>query len=172
VRLGRPGKEQYKMMRFVVRHAWLVVVAALGSLALVASASASPTAAVSVYGQGQTPEFVCPDTSTTFAGINFGATKVGGKLTWQGESGFNIGGDSVNKFGQFTSGTINKNSYSLNGILYEGSCNDVFNEAPATVTISGQCGFNVLIHYRDSNGEYGDFLGDVQCQSFRISGGA
>jgi hypothetical protein len=153
-------------MRFVTRHAWLIVVAVLWSVALIpTSASAGTTRTITGFGGSGPNGLTCPDGSTTGAGINFQATKfASGSFDYN--SGLNIGNQGgTSKQGQISSGNISKNSYSLSGVLGNDQCNNSSEPTPATFTVSGKCGDNVLIKYSDSNGEKGVFLGDVHCGS-------
>lgn len=150
-------------MRFIARYAWLTVVAALGSLALAGSAVASPTKGVT--GFGQTTDFICADgTDAGAASISVSAEKKGSAFSGFVGGQFGIFGPNVTKTGPLFGGTINKNNYSVTGSLSQANCSPFFFEpTPVNVTISGQCGINVVIHYSDAVGEKDDFIGNVSC---------
>jgi len=111
-------------------------------------------------GGGTTNQFLCPSGLLTVATIDFQATKSKGTVS----GFFQIFGAGVNKFGNITDGTINSGSYTLSGVVFPGAfCGGGSTTLPAEATISGQCGQGVTIHYRDTHGEVGDFLGNVIC---------
>ena len=47
--------------------------------------------------------------------------------------------------------------------IIPGTSGTTFNNVVAQATISGDCGTAVTIHYADSLGEVGDFIGNVAC---------
>jgi hypothetical protein len=79
------------------------------------------------------------------------------------QGNFNVFGSSVQKSGNITAGTINASSYSLTATVTFDFCGGTFNQVIAQATISGQCGTAVTIHYVDTLGESGNFVGNVAC---------
>lgn len=129
------------------------------TLALLVVPAASANANHSVQGSGATAEFHCSSGMFTPANIQFQATKSKGGLFG---SGF-VSGGIANLFFQLNSGTINSGSYSLSGSISFQSCGSATSTLPASVTVSGACGTGVTIHYADSYGDVGDFVGNVVC---------
>ncbi len=92
--------------------------------------------------------------------IDFTADKQKGKITgsW----------DIVNftglreKSGVITGGSIFTDHYSLRGTEDADTlCFDI--TAPTTITISGDCGADVIIHFEAANGQRADLPGSVVC---------
>jgi hypothetical protein len=129
------------------------------TLALLVVPAASANSNRSVQGSGATAEFHCSSGAFTPANIQFSATKNKGGLFG---SGFVFGG-GANMFFSLNSGTINSGSYSLSGVVSQQNCVTAFSTLPASVTVSGACGTGVTIHYTDSYGDVGDFVGNVVC---------
>lgn len=131
-------------------------------LALVASAFAGPASAAANHqaqGRGLTNQFLCPSGVLTPATLDFQANKAKGFV-----SGFFQIFGGAQKFGSITDGTINGNSYSLTANVQSfAQCGGSTTMLPAQATISGDCGVGVVIHYRDTHGEVGDFVGNVSC---------
>jgi hypothetical protein len=152
----------------VPKQAALLAILALLTLALVVVQARPAHAAANktVQGHGSTAEFVCASSGPGWpAAIDFQAQK-SGPYTQKGTvSGYGqVSGSNVYKAFNLTSGTINQNSYSLEGALYYAPYCGF--SAPATVahvTLSGRCGSAVTIYYTDSDGEKGNFLGNVAC---------
>ena len=150
-----------------MRQRWTGL-ALLATLLLVAASviAAKPAHAAAnsqANGRGSTTAFVCPSGTTSPATIDFNASKQKGIV-----SGFgNIRGADVSKLFSLGAGTLNKNSYSLKGSTSTAfgptACEGAFSELPEEVSLSGQCGTGVVIHYTDSGGQRGDFVGNVIC---------
>jgi hypothetical protein len=68
---------------------------------------------------------------------------------------------SQSKAGTITGGHIGGKQFTLRGV--EGSDDLCSSQIPATFTISGQCGQGVTIQFRSSNGQEGEFVGNVAC---------
>jgi hypothetical protein len=132
----------------------LVVLAALAAIPA-ASAAANHQA----IGRGTTVQFICANGIPSTATIDFSAQKSKGTLF----GNYSITGGAATKFGQLNDGTINENSYSLQGVATFDQCAGVFNQVVAEAVLYGDCGTSVVIHYRDSLGQYGDFIGNVAC---------
>jgi hypothetical protein len=65
------------------------------------------------------------------------------------------------KTGDITDGQISGKQVTLTGTE---DTDDICSSAlPATITITGQCGTNVIIQFKSSNGQEGQFVGDVNC---------
>jgi hypothetical protein len=127
--------------------------------AVVLAAPAYSASNHQAVGRGTTNQFLCPNGVLVPATIDFQATKNKGTV-----SGFFSIFGGANKFGSITDGTINSGSYTLTGVVQPfSSCAGASTMLPAQATISGQCGEGVTIHYRDTHGEVGDFLGNVFC---------
>jgi hypothetical protein len=124
------------------------------SMSSVAGAAANKS--VSAQGFGNVD---CPTAGNEVAGLNLWAAKFKGGV--EGEA--YIGTDGVEKHIYLTSGTINQNSFTLQGIVDYDVCGGIPETTPVNATISGQCGTNQLITYTDANGETGSFLSDVAC---------
>lgn len=133
----------------------LLAVAATAVFAVPAHAAANRT----VFGEGSTSQFLCPNGLTVPASIQFSAQKSRGTVS----GSYFIFGAGVTKFGNVFSGTITQNSYSLNGITTTEICGGAVLNIPVNATLSGECGTAVIIHYEDATGERGDFLGNVAC---------
>jgi hypothetical protein len=139
--------------------ALLALVLALVAAAALLAAPAYSAANHNAQGTGSTAQFLCPSGFVSFATINFQATKSKGTVT----GFFQIFGGAF-KSGSIRDGTINENSYTLTGVVNPGAqCGGSFTNLPAEATITGECGEGVTIHYRDTHGEVGDFLGNVIC---------
>jgi hypothetical protein len=133
------------------------VVAVLFALLVVSVASAN--ANHQAIGRGTTTQFICANGVPNVATIQFSATKNKGVLT----GSYQITGSSVSKGGSLNDGTITENSYSLTGVVNFDFCGTTFNQVVGTATLSGQCGTSVVIHYSDTLGQFGDFIGNVAC---------
>jgi hypothetical protein len=133
------------------------------ALFLVGAKPAGASANRSVNMGGLTAQFTCPTGVQVRAGISFSSDKEKGI---QGGIG-TITGPAI--FDQFnvTGGISNKNSYSLTGNTSLGGsfteCSTFQSVLPFQLTLSGQCGTGVVIHYSDTAGEVGDFVGNVTC---------
>jgi hypothetical protein len=136
----------------------LAVLVASGIYVAAVSGAAGAAANKSVSAQGF-GNVDCPTTGNETAGINLWATKFKGGV--EGEA--YIGTDGVEKHIYLTAGTINTNSFTLQGIVNYDVCGGVSEPTPVNATISGQCGTDVLVTYTDANGETGSFLSDVAC---------
>jgi hypothetical protein len=102
----------------------------------------------------------CPTTGE-FPGneqIFFGASKERGTL----RGGWSIFSEFfLDKQGDITGGRISGKTFTLTGTeFFDNMCNS---QTPATITITGQCGLNVPIQFRSSNGQTGEFVGNVAC---------
>jgi hypothetical protein len=144
-------------MASVLKCCRAVAVAALAAALLAGTAHAASYSLV--QGRGSTSQFLCPSGTTLPANIAFQAGKNKGVLS----GSFNILGAGVQKFGNLSGGTSNQSRYSLSGILNSEQCGAFVSQQPFNVTISGDCGVGVVIHYTDTAGERGDFLGNVAC---------
>jgi len=135
-------------------------VASVAAAALFAVSAASAASNHSLNGRGTTANFLCTTTPTpNIAQIFIGASKDKGELF----GSVQISGATVQMFGSVQSGSISGGSYSLTGstsFVQCGTANQVF---PGEFTVSGDCGTGVTIHYVDSFGDVGDFLGNVIC---------
>ena len=139
--------------KFALSAALVTLVAALVAVPAYSAANTL------VQGRGSTTQFLCPSGLTTFATIDFSAFKNKGNV-----SGFFQIFGGANKSGSISGGTMNQNQYSLTAIVSPfAECLGSPTTLPATATISGACGVGVIIHYRDSHGEVGDFIGNVAC---------
>jgi hypothetical protein len=117
-----------------------------------------------IDGRG-TGQVICPSSAEQFPGssppgdeeIFFFAEKQRGRVV-----GFlDIFGGGFGKFGDITGGHIGGMQFTLRGIEdFDEMC---FAPAPTTITITGQCGQGVTIQFRASNGEEGQFTGNVAC---------
>jgi hypothetical protein len=136
----------------------LVAVLASSVYAMSVSGVAGAVANKSVAAQGF-GNVDCPTAGPETAGIQLWAAKFKGGL--QGEA--YIGTDGVEKHIFLTAGTINSQSFTLQGIVDYDVCGGVPEPTPVNATISGQCGTDVLVNYTDANGETGSFLSDVAC---------
>jgi hypothetical protein len=139
----------------------LLAILALLALALVAAQPRPAQAAANenVQGTGSTSDFLCATgIPTVQANIIFQASKSKGFVS----GFFEVFGPTVFKGFTLSGGSFNKNHYSLTGILGDAFCNGPVG-TPAQVTLTGDCGSAVIIHYTDSRGERGDFLGSVAC---------
>jgi hypothetical protein len=150
----------------IPKKAALLAILALLTLALVAVQARPAHAAANktVQGRGASALFLCSSGFTALdAQIDFNAQK-NSPFTQKGTVFGNgsVTGSTVDKFFSLTSGTINQNQYSLGGILQFAFCNGP-EGTPAQVTLTGDCGSGVIIHYTDSLGERGDFVGNVAC---------
>ena len=139
-----------------------LALAVLTSMVLLFAGSTTVEAAANtrVDGQGTTNALHCPQGGAPLtATIDISAQKSKGIISGSGQ----IFGTGVNKFFSLTSGSINNNAYSLSGATSFDQCGTFSSQLPARVTVSGQCGVGVTIHYRDSAGQVGEFVGNVVC---------
>jgi|ERR687887_615350 hypothetical protein len=67
----------------------------------------------------------------------------------------------LDKEGSITGGHISGKQFTVTGV--EEIDNLCSSQVPATITITGQCGQGVPIQFRASNGEQGQFTGNVAC---------
>jgi hypothetical protein len=145
--------------RISLTAALLALVLAAVVAATLLAGPAHSAANRSAQGRGSTSQFLCPSGVTTFATIDFSATKSKGIVT----GFFQIFG-GASKFGSVRDGTINDNNYTLTAVVNPGAfCGGSSSGLPGEATITGECGEGVTIHYRDTHGEVGDFLGNVIC---------
>ena len=142
-----------------LRRRFLTAAVPVVLAALVAIPAATAAANHQVVGHGSTAQFLCANGLFGPATIDFNATKSKGTLN----GNFSIFGPAVQKFGGLNDGTINESSYSLQGFVNFESCGGTFSQNVAIVTLYGQCGTAVLIHYQDTLGQRGDFIGNVAC---------
>jgi hypothetical protein len=129
------------------------------AFALLAVPAAYADANHSATGRGTSSQYFCGSGVPNVATIQFQAQKSKGIM----QGGFSIFGSTVVKFGNINAGTINASSYSLTATVTADQCGGTFNNVVAQATISGQCGTAVTIHYVDTLGETGDFVGNVAC---------
>jgi hypothetical protein len=160
---GGTGMAKADPLGSVSKKAALLAILALLTLALVVVQARPAHAAANktVQGRGSTTQFLCP-TGTSSADIAFFATKDKGNVNGGGD----VFGSGTFKDFNLTSGTINQANYSLKGIFsifFTPTCAGFPAANQATVTLTGDCGTAVTIHYTDSDGERGDFLGNVGC---------
>jgi hypothetical protein len=143
------------------RVAAMLFVALLASSVYAMSVSGVAVAAAnkSVAAQG-IGNVDCPTAGTQAARIELWASKFKGGV--QGEA-YIGNGSGVEKHIYLTAGTINTNSFTLQGIVDYDNCGGVPEPTPVNATISGQCGTDVLVTYTDANGETGSFLSSVAC---------
>jgi hypothetical protein len=140
----------------------LIVTPASSILSPLRLAQAAPQGRL-IKGSGE-GQLNCPPSGSSPPGnetIHFSAYK--GKqflplLTW-----YIQGGDSQFKIGNITGGHVTGNQFTLTGT--ESTDNLCSSQVPATITITGQCGQGVLIQFKSSNGEEGEFAGSVVCHS-------
>lgn len=142
-----------------LRHRFLTAVLPVVLAALAAVPAATAAANHQAIGRGSTTQFLCANGVLSTATIDFNATK--SKGTVQGN--FQIFGPAAQKFGQLNDGTINESSYSLRGFVTFEQCGSTFFQNIGEVTIYGDCGTAVVIHYQDTLGQRGDFIGNVAC---------
>lgn len=147
-------------MKGLARQGWLLTVLFLVVLtALAAIPAASAAANHQVVGRGSTTQFLCANGVLSTATIDFNAQKSKGIV----QGGFQIFGPAAQKFGQLNDGTINERSYSLQGFVTFEQCGSTVFQNVGTVTLYGECGTAVVIHYQDTLGQRGDFIGNVAC---------
>jgi hypothetical protein len=114
-----------------------------------------------------TGQLICPSSAEQFPG----SSPPGDEEIFffaQKQRGFLFGlwdildeGSTVSKQGDITGGHIGGKQFTLRGIEnFDGLCSS---PTPATITITGQCGQGVTIQFRASNGEEGQFTGNVAC---------
>jgi hypothetical protein len=127
--------------------------------ALVAIPVASAAANHQATGRGSSTQFLCANGVLSPASISFDATKSKGTMF----GGVQIFGAAVQKFGQINDGTINESSYSLKAFITFDQCGSTVFQNVGEATIYGDCGTAVVIHYVDTLGQRGDFLGSVAC---------
>jgi hypothetical protein len=139
------------------RFLTVMVLVVLAALAAIPAATAA--ANHQVVGRGSTTQFLCANGVLSTATIDLNAQKSKGTVF----GSFNIFGPAVQKFGQLNDGTINESSYSVSGFITFEQCGATFFQNVGTATISGQCGTGVVIHYQDTLGQRGDFIGNVAC---------
>lgn len=140
----------------------ILIAALLFAMAAVLFVGAKPAGAstnTTATGRGTTAQFTCNTGQQLSASINFQASKSKGTLA----GGGSVGGIGVGKFFNISGGTLNNNSYSLSGFTTQDTCATFTSFVPFQVTLSGQCGTGVVIHYSDTAGETGDFIGNVVC---------
>jgi hypothetical protein len=65
------------------------------------------------------------------------------------------------KAGDITGGQISGKKITLTGT--EDTDEVCSSQIPATITIAAQCGTGVIIQFKSSNGEEGQFIGGVAC---------
>jgi len=140
-----------------------VVLLASGAYAVsmsgVAGAAANKTVSATGFG-----EVHCPGgSSVQGAAIHFTAARFKGAVFGIEEGIITVGEDGTFKAFEITSGTLNQNSFTLQAVVFEDSCNGVEQDTPVNATISGTCGTDQLVTYSDANGETGSFLSDVAC---------
>jgi hypothetical protein len=93
--------------------------------------------------------------------LNFVASKQRGTVSgnWLID---NVEDPNLRKEGAITGGQIGGKRFTLTGIeSFDVLC--FSGGTPATVTITGECGQGVTIQFRASNGEEGEFTGNVAC---------
>lgn len=91
--------------------------------------------------------------------ITFIASKQKGTLFGQWEIFGEFGG--IKSF-NINGGHIGGKEFTLRGTeTFDQLCNS--EQIPAAITITGECGTDVTIHFRASNGEEGEFVGNVAC---------
>ena len=139
------------------RFLTVVLLVVLAALAAIPAATAA--ANHQVVGRGSTTQFLCANGVLSTATIDFNATK--SKGTVQGF--FQIFGPAAQKYGSLNDGTINENSYSVSGFITFEQCGGTVFQNVGTATIYGECGTAVVIHYQDTVGQRGDFIGNVAC---------
>ena len=147
-------------MKGLARKGWFLTVLLLVVLtALAAIPAASAAANHQVVGRGSTTQFLCANGVLSTATIDFSAQKSKGIV----QGNFSIFGPAAQKFGSLNNGTINGSSYSLQGFVTFEQCGSTVFQNVGTVTLYGQCGTAVVIHYQDTLGQRGDFIGNVAC---------
>jgi hypothetical protein len=122
----------------------------------VAGAAANKT--VQVSGSG---EVHCPGGTQQDADIFFTAFKQKG-LVFSQQAAV-ISGATTTKLFFITAGTMNANSFTLEGPVVQDTCGGIAQDTQVNASVSGQCGTNVLVTYSDANGETGSFLSNVAC---------
>jgi hypothetical protein len=93
--------------------------------------------------------------------LNFVASKQRGTVSgnWLID---NVEDPNARKEGAITGGQISGKRFTLTGIeSFDNLC--FSGGTPATITITGRCGQGVTIQFRASNGEEGEFTGNVAC---------
>lgn len=147
------------MPRQHLRRRFLTAIVPVVLVALAAIPAASAAANHQAVGRGSTTQFLCANGVLSTASIDFNATKSKGTVN----GGFSIFGTAVQKFGSLNDGTINESSYSLQGFVQFEQCGSTVFQNVGTVTVYGECGTGVVIHYQDTLGQRGDFIGNVAC---------
>ena len=147
------------MKELVRQGRFLTVMLFIVLTALAAIPAASAAANHQVVGRGSTTQFLCANGVLSTATIDFNAQKSKGFV----QGSFGIFGPVAQKFGQLNDGTINESSYSLQGFVTFEQCGSTVFQNVGSVTLSGQCGTAVVIHYQDTLGQRGDFIGNVAC---------
>jgi opacity protein-like surface antigen len=140
-----------------VRYMTVLLLVVLAALAAIPAASAA--ANHQVVGRGSTTQFLCANGVLSTATIDFNAQKSKGIV----QGNFSIFGPAVQKFGGLNDGTINESSYSLQGFITFEQCGSTIFQNVGTATVYGECGTAVVIHYQDTLGQRGDFIGNVAC---------
>lgn len=118
------------------------------------SHNALAVAVKSLVGRG-TGTVTCPDgTTVNDVGIDIFTSRSKGNTG----GSFSINFDS----GNLVTKTLNQNHYTLKGSVFsDTTCSE--GSGPIAVTISGNCGQDVPIHYVAANGVKGEFKGNVVC---------
>jgi hypothetical protein len=113
-----------------------------------------------IQGRG-TGQLNCPSGSSPPGdeAIFFGADKFRGSIL--GDFFLQSQETGLSKEGTIFGGHISGKHFTLTGIE---SLDDLCSsQVPTTITITGQCGQGVPIQFRASNGEQGQFTGNVAC---------
>ena len=137
----------------------LTAILAAVLFALLVIPAASANANHQAIGRGTTTQFICANGVPSVATIDFNAQKSKGVL----QGNYQITGSTTQKFGTLNDGTITENAYSVTGVVTFDFCGTTFSQVVGTATISGDCGTSVVIHYQDTLGQRGDFIGNVAC---------
>lgn len=138
----------------------MIVTPASSILSPLRLAQAAPQGRL-IQGSGE-GQLNCPSSGSSPPGnetIHFSAFK--GKQFTPFRTWYIQGENSQFKVGNITGGQVTGNQFTLTGT--ESSDNLCSSQVPATITITGQCGQGVLIQFKSSNGEEGQFAGSVVC---------
>jgi hypothetical protein len=136
----------------------VLLASGISVMATSAVADAAANKTVQVSGSG---EVHCPGGSQENADIFFTAFKQKG-LVFSQQAAV-ISGATTSKLFFITAGTMNANSFTLEGPVVQDTCKGVVQDTQVNATVSGQCGTNVLVTYSDANGETASFLCNVAC---------
>jgi hypothetical protein len=116
-----------------------------------------------IAGLGFVGQLNCPSGSSPPENeeIFFRADKSRGQIFGDWIIAENISFSNQFTAGDITGGHISGKHFTLTGT--EDTDDLCSSQIPATITITGQCGTDVKIQFRSSNGQEGEFVGNVVC---------